>query len=203
MDVNQLSKGALAGALAIVNMLKSIFNTSTGFDIQKSLLYASGLAGYACHQAVKAGNETFVVVETSDHKKFYMGDALNKYLLEDKYSVLAFCNGFFSNIAKGESRPDALEIVKKVIAVIGDKNYKIWNIYQPNEAYSEIKNCWDGIYDNMIAAYCQSPQEWPVLFAVVLQNIMLIAIDTIPIATLYNMVLECAIYISKMDSDPI
>lgn len=199
MDVNQLSKGALA----IINMFKSVFNTSKGLDIQKSLLYASGLAGYACHQAVKASNETFVVVGTSDNKKFYMGDALNKYLLEDKYSALAFCNGFFSNFAKGESRPDAIEIVKKEIAVIGDKNYKIWNIHQPKEVYSEIKNCWDGIYDNMTAVYCQSPQEWPVLFAVVLQNIMLIALDAIPAATLYNMALECAIYISKMDSDSI
>ncbi len=197
MDINRLSNKATA----IINMFKSVFNTSKGFDIQKALIYASGLAGYACHQTVKANNETFVVIGTSDNRKFYMGDALNKYLLEDKYSVLAFCNGFFDNFSKGESRPDAIEIVKAEITAIGDDNYKIWNIYQPKDVYCEIKNCWDGIYNNMTAVYCQSPQEWPILFAIVLQNIMVIALGAIPAPILYNMVLECAIYISKMDSD--
>ena len=197
MDLNQLSKNASA----IINMFKSVFNTPKGFDIQKALLYASGLAGYACHQAVKANNEPFIVAGTVDNKKFYMGDTLNKYLLEDKYSVLAFCNGFFDNFAKGESRPDAIEIVKKEVAMIGDNNYKIWNIYQPSDVYSEIKNCWDGIYDNMTAVYCQNPQEWTVLFAIVLQNIMVIALKVIPAPALYSSALECAIYISKMDFD--
>ncbi|MCH5282013.1 MAG: hypothetical protein J1E61_11165 [Lachnospiraceae bacterium] len=199
MDINQLSKSASA----IINMFKGVFNTPKGFDIQKALLYASGLAGYACHQAVKANNESFVVVGTVDNKKFYMGDALNKYLLEDKYSVLSFCNGFFDNFAKGEFRPDPIEIVKKEVAVIGDNNYKIWNIYQPKDVYCEIRNCWEGIYDNMTAVYCQSPQEWPVLFAIVLQNIMITASEAIPAPVLYNMALECAIYVSKMDSDSI
>lgn len=199
MDINQLSKSASA----IINMFKSVFHTPKGLNIQGSLLYASGLAGYACHQAVKTSNETFVVVGTADHKKFYMGDALNKYLLEDKYSVLAFCNGFFDNYAKGETRPDAIEIVKKGAAVIGDNNYKIWNMLQPKDVYCEIKNCWDGIYDNMTAVYCQSPQEWPVLFAIVLQNIMVMALEVIPAPDLYSMALECAVYVSKMDDDSI
>lgn len=200
MDINRLSKNASA----IINMFKSAFNTSMGFDVRKALLYASGLAGYACHQAVKANNEPFVVAKTSDHKKFYMGDALNKYLLEDQYSVLSFCNGFFDHFAKGEARPDAIEIVKKEVSVIGCNHYKIWNEYQPNDVYYEIKNCWDGIYNNMTAVYCQSPQEWPVLFAIVLQNIMLIALQAaVSAPVLYSMSLECAIYISKMDFDSI
>ena len=199
MDINRLSKSASA----IINMFKSVFHTPNGLDIHKSLLYASGLAGYACHQAVKAGNENFVVVGTKDNKNFYMGDALNKYLLEDKYSVLAFCNGFFDHFAKGVTRPDAIEIVKKGVAVIGDNSYKIWNIYDPKNLYFEIKNCWDGSYDNMTAVYCESPQEWPVLFAIVLQNIMIIALEAAPPAALYNMVLECAVYVSKLDSDSI
>lgn len=199
MDIDRLSKNASA----IINMFKSVFNTPRGFDVRKALLYASGLAGYACHQAVKANNEPFVVVGTADNKKFYMGDALNKYLLEDKYSVLSFCNGFFDNFAKGESCPDAIEIVKKEVSVIGDNNYKIWNVFQPSDVYSDIKNCWDGIYDNMTAVYCQSPQEWSVLFAIVLQNIMIIASQAVPASALYSMALECAIYISKMDLDSI
>lgn len=200
MDINRLSNKATA----IISMFKSVFNTPEGFDIQKALIYASGLAGYACHQAVKANHETFVVIGgSSDNKKFYMGDDLNKYLLEDKHSVLAFCNGFFDNFAKGESRPDVLKIVKKEITEIYNDHYKIWNIFKPKDVYCAVKECWDGIYDNMTAVYCQNPQEWPVLFAIVLQNIMITALEVIPASTLYTTALECAIYISKMDSDSI
>lgn len=28
-------------------------------------------------------------------------------------------------------------------------NYKIWNVYQPNDVYTEIKYYWDGLYNNM------------------------------------------------------
>lgn len=199
MDIERLSKNASA----IINMFKHVFTTPQGFDVRKALLFASGLAGYACHQAVKANNEPFVVAETTDHKRFYMGDALNQYLLEGKYSVLAFCNGFFDNFAKGAARPDVIEIVKKAIAEIGNPDYKIWESYPPDYVYSEIKNCWEGIYANMTAVYCQNPQEMPVLFAIVLQNIMIIASQAAPGATIYSLALECAIYISKMDDDSI
>lgn len=197
MDIQQLSRNASA----IIRMFQSVFNTPKGFDLRKALLYASGLAGYACHQAVKANHEPFIVAETADHRKFYMGDAVNQYLLEGNYSVLSFCNGFFDHFAKGESRPDVLEIVKKEVSVIGDPDYRIWDLYQPEEVYREIQNCWDGIYGNMTSVYCQSPQEWPVLFAIVLQNLMVNALQAVPAAVLYSMALECAIYISKMDED--
>ncbi|MCH5325351.1 MAG: hypothetical protein J1E39_09055 [Eubacterium sp.] len=199
MDINRLSKNASA----IINMFNGVFNTPKGLDVQKALLYASGLAGYACHQTVKASKEPFVVLETAEHKKFYMGDALNKYLYEDRYSVLAFCNGFFDNFAKGEPRPDVMDIIKKSAAEVGNKNHTIWGAYQPRQVYAEIKNCWDGIYDNMTAAYCQSPQEWPVLFAIVLQNIMITAAQVIPKPAVYRLALECAVDISKMDNDSV
>lgn len=199
MDLERLSKNASA----IINMFKSVFQTPNGLDVRRALLFASGLAGYACHQAVKASGEPFVVAETTERKKFYMGDALNQYLLEGKYSVLAFCNGFFDNFAKDEVRPDAIEIVKKAVSDIGNRNYKIWDIFPPDYVYTEIKNCWNGIYNNMTAAYCESPQEWPVLFAIVLQNIMVIASQVVPKAALYSLALECAIFISKMDDDSI
>lgn len=199
MDINRLSKNASA----IINMFKAVFNTPEGLDVQRALLFAAGLAGHACHNAVKANNEAFAVAETTDHKRYYMGDAVNQYLLEGKYSVLAFCNGFFEGFAKGEIRPDAIGLVKKAVSVIGNSSYKIWDIYQPGYVYAEIKNCWDGIYSNMTAVYCQSPQEWPVLFAIVLQNIMIIASETMPKPAVYSLALECAIYISKMDNDSV
>ncbi len=199
MDIERIGKNASA----IVNMFKAVFNTPNGLDIKKALLYSSGLAGYACHQAVKANKEPFVIVETVDKKRFYMGDAVNKYLLEGQYSVRSFCDGFFEHFAKEEIRPDLHEIVKQEVSAIGNNDYKIWNEYKPNDVYLLIKDCWNGIYNNMTSAYCESPEEWSVLFAIVLQNFMIPAAQAVSGAELYRMALECAIYISKMDDDSI
>ncbi|MBR3629208.1 MAG: hypothetical protein IKN55_01885 [Oscillospiraceae bacterium] len=194
----------LAGkAGSILAMFSSVFQTEQGFDVQKGLLFASGLAGYACHQAVKSTGGLFVVVETDDHKKYYMGDEVNKYLLEGQYSVLSFCVGFCTHAAPGEPVPDVLPLVRKAAAVLGSGEYRIWNKYPPAYVFGEIKNCWDGIYENMTAKYCESPEEWPVLFGIVLQNMMSVAAKVIKPEEAFRLAMECALYISKMDEESV
>ncbi len=201
MDLNRLSQNAGA----IISMFKSVFDTPQGLDIYKALAFASGLAGHACHMAVKANNEEFIVVggEPASSKKFYLGEALNRYMYENEYSVLSFCNGFFEHCAKGEECPAIEDFVKKGVTVLYDDTYRIWGKLDPKDVYNEITGCWNGIYENMTAVYCESPEEWPVLFAIVLQNIMVLAMEVAPAKTLYEMALECAIYVSKMDNDSI
>lgn len=48
-----------------------------------------------------------------------------------------------------------------------------------------------------------SLQLWELLISFVLQNIMGMALEAIPAPDLYNMALECAVYVSKMDDDSI
>lgn len=185
----------------IIAMLKDVFHTSQGLDYWKALLYASGLAGYACHQAVKAEQGSFALVETSAGKKFFFGDDVNKYLLEDRYSVLCFMNGIYQHICPGKEAPDIQGIIKNAVSDIGNGEYKIWNVYIPEEAFKAIKSCWDGIYENMTSQYCKKPSEWPTLYGIVLQNIMSEAMKVIPPENVYIAALECALYISKMDME--
>lgn len=199
MDLNRLSKNASA----IIKMFQSVFNTPQGFDLPKAMLYAAGLAGYACHQAVIANGESFVVAETKDGKKYYMGDHLNKYLLEGEYSVLNFCDGYFENFAKDEARPDAMTIVRNAVTMIGNPDYRIWGRYTPENAYAVVKECWDGIFETMTKPYCENPSEWPVLYAIVLQNIMVMGTEKLSGQVLYAMALECMLFISKMDDSSI
>ena len=154
MDIERLAKNAGS----ILAMFGSVFQTEKGFDAQRGLLFASGLAGYACHQAVKATGGIFIVAETDNHKKFYLGDDVNRYLLEGEYSVLSFCNGFYEQSGTDEPIPELLPLVKKAAAEIGSLQYRIWNVYPPAYVFGEIKNCWDGIYENMTAKYCVSPE---------------------------------------------
>lgn len=183
----------------IIAMLKDVFHTAQGLDHWKALLYASGLAGFACHQAVKANHESFVVVETNAGRKYFFGDDVNKYLMEDKYSVLCFMNGIYEHVCPGKAAPDIHGVIKNAVSVIGNGDYKIWNVYVPEEVFKEIKSCWDGIYENMTAKYCKNPFEWPILYGIVLQNIMLEAMKAVSPENVYIAALECALYISKMD----
>ena len=194
----------LAGkAGSIIAMFNHVFSTEKGFDAQKGLLFASGLAGFACHQAVKATGGLFVVVETDAHKKFYMGDAVNRYLLEGEYSVLSFCSGFYKQAAEGNPVPEVTPLITKAVSEIGSRQYRIWNVYPPAYVFTEIKNCWDGIYENMTAKYCESPEEWPVLFGIVLQNMMMTAAKVITPEEAFRLSMECALFISKMDEESI
>jgi hypothetical protein len=198
MNLDRLSHNASA----IIKMFNHVFKTEDGVDLQKALLYAAGLAGYACHQSVLATKGEFVVIERKDGKRFYMGNAVNHFLLEGEYSVLSFCNGFIAHFSKEEC-PDAMELVRNAVAAMQTPDYRIWNYCAPDVAYGLVKECWDGIYDNMTAKYCESPEEWPVLFAIVAQNIMAQALEKASASQLYCMALECALYISKMDDDSI
>ena len=69
--------------------------------------------------------------------------------------------------------------------------------YFPDPLYKEMKACWEGIFENMTARICTSSRQWPVLFGVVLQNILL-HMGGDPRHNCYN-ALSTAIYISKMD----
>lgn len=166
-------------------------------DKMERLKLVSALAGHACHQAVKANGGKLVNVETEDGLVYYFGDAVNYYLLESPYSVLGFIKGYYVNKAANPKELDIDTPIKSAVSNVGDSTYKIWGQYVPGEVFGQAKDCWEGIYRNMTARYCVSPSEWPVLYGIVLQNIMfrsdLEAEDT------FFKALECMLHISKMD----
>lgn len=182
----------------IIAMLTDVLRGPNGLDMKFPLLYAAGLAGYACHQAVKAEHGTFAVAEMKNGKRFYFGDDVNHYLLEDQYSVWSFCQAVSHN--KNE---EMLAIVTHVVQSVGTDGLMIWNM-TPESVYQKIKECWDGIYTNMTDRYCKKPSEWPILYSIVLQNIILQAVEAgAPSEEAGRMAMECAIVISRMDDDSI
>ena len=176
----------------IIEMLKAQLNN----DEIIVLLFASGLAGIACHEAVKATNGSFAVVETKDGKKYYFGDDVNKFLLEDKYSVYAFCSAL---------SPIPEEILQKIIGrfanSVGNPNFKLWDTFALEDAYQQVRACWDGIFNNLIGPACKSPAEWPILLGIVVQNIIIWGSSKQPQKRLISMTVECSNALSKMDKD--
>ncbi len=196
-------KRIAGNAANIAEMFKARFSGPFGLDNKKILMLSAGMAGYACHQAVMANKLPYNLVTAADGRKFYMGDSVNKYLLDGKYSVLSWCDGFFETAGKFFAKPDPTEVVKKEVNAVENKEYRIWDSESPVVTYKEVRACWEGIYENMTARYCNKPDEWPVLYGIVLQNIMLEVSRIMTISDVYEKALECAIYISRMDEDSI
>ena len=194
-------KRIAGNAVNIAEMLKERFSGPFGLDNKKVLMLSAGMAGYACHQAVMANKLPYNPVTEAYGRKFYIGDSVNKYLIDGKYSVLSWCDGFFETAGKFFTKPDPMEVVKKEVNAVKNKEYRIWDSESPVVTYKEVQACWEGIYDNMTAKYCNKPDEWPVLYGIVLQNIMLEVSRIMTISDVYEKALECAIYISWMDED--
>lgn len=181
----------------VVAMFQHVFDTPAGFDSRRAVIFTSSLAGFACHQAVKANKESYQLVTTADGRKFYFGDSVNKYLLESTYSTVGSITAV-TDVPFEEIR----EIVRKCASVIGeDEGYTLGG-YNPQLLYRETKECWNGIFDNMIARYCMTPSEWPLLFGIVAQNIVSIALEGgAPKEATGKLSAEVMIYMSKLDDD--
>ena len=68
--------------------------------------------------------------------------------------------------------------------------------------YKMIKECWDGIQVTMTTRICKKPSEWPVLYGIVLQNIILEALKIgAPADEVKRIALECSIALSRMGED--
>lgn len=198
-DINeQVIERLKEGAGHIINMFKSVFNTPIGMDGRRALTFTAAIAGYACHQAVKAEHGTFAVVTTNDGRNFYFGDDLNKYLLENNMNVV----GFFTAVS-GIGHETVLQIVKDCALAVGKDQHTVCG-FNPNILYKEISECWDGIFENMTSRFCEKPSEWPVLFGIVAQNILIMSIDGgAPKDEASMVAIDSAVYMSKMDCDSV
>ena len=192
----QIAKQLASDAGKVIAMLKGTLRTEQGTDLTACLLYAAGLAGMACHEAVKASNGSFHVATVKDGRKFYFGDDVNRYLLEGRTSVFSFCNAV-TNVTADTVRALAVSVVQRV----GGEDITIWNM-PADIVYQRIKTCWDGIHENMTVRFCKAPSEWPVLYGIVMQNILLESIKVgAPAEEAGRMAMECALVISRMDTD--
>lgn len=180
----------------IISMLKSVLSGKNGTDLFIVTVYAAGLAGIACHEAVIAAGEPLVEVSCADGNKYYMGDAVNKYLHESKYSV----TGLACAVTQ-MPQSAIMEIVQRQAGTLGTEDFLVAGNLRPDSLYKNIKGCWDGIKDNMTLQYCKTPEEWPILYGIVLQNIMKEAMNVAPTEAIFNTAVDVACALSKMNNE--
>ena len=190
--VNRLAKNA--GNM--VAMFKHTFTTPKGIDATQALIFTASLAGHACRQAVIAEHGKFMEVTCDDGRKFYFGDDLNYYLLESQTSVVGFINA-----VTGIPVDTVKAIVRKFAESIGEEHFTVCG-YDPKKLYEDVSQCWDGIFENMTSKYCKEPSEWPILFSIVVQNILMMSLNAgAPVNDAAKIAVECAVAVSKMSGE--
>ena len=125
---------------------------------------------------------------------------MNKYVAEGENSVWKLITIAVSDLNK--SCPDIIEIFEYVTKVIGTDKFGI--IRFPNGQYVDYKlkivlvKLWPKIFLN-IKKYCKSPEEYPVLFGLALQKVIVLTKDVISADIAAKIAMECVISMSKFD----
>lgn len=186
--------GSCAGN--VVAMLKSVVGGGKGTNLYIVTLYAAGLAGVACHEAVKATGGVQQVVECANGKKYYMGDAVNKYLHENKFAVTSMIRTVTQMPVSALSA-----IITRQAQVLGSKDFILAGNTDPEKFYKSIKDCWDGILENMTLKFCATPAEWPIFYGIVLQSVVLEALNIAPREDIFYTAVDIATAMAKMDKE--
>lgn len=198
--------GAKMGAENIWNLFLSAFKEPDGrINAKAVLLWTSGLAGYACQLSawekarLDGKSPELFSVQTKDGKNFYMGEGINRPLLSGQNSIWNLAAGIYQKSEPSRPLPDIQELMKKSVAVIGNEDYKVWNEIDPYQMLKEYVQFWK-LLEDIVTSCCKSPDEWPLLFGLVLQKALQMTVKVMPPEqNCLEMAMENALFTSKMN----
>lgn len=194
--------GAKMASQFLEERIMSIMKDEKGIHIQTLLACLGSLAGYACQQACLAEGAELMIVTGKNQENYYFGEQLNYYLIEGQYSVWSLVGGVLE--AEKSASFDVIEIVKHVVATGGTDNFaqprlpENTNIrFQPKE-YLEL---WQPLKEEILEALLIEPKYWALSYAILIQKYILEAKNIIPPKEAGQIVMECAIPMSKWKRD--
>ncbi len=203
--------GPKLGGRALAESLIARLRGPRGVHIETLLCAVGSLAGYSVQASVrellvKRGGEAeetvFVIANGSDGKKYFFGDALNKPLAEDQFSVWSLAAGVATHLGC-QQQVDVEEIFKHVAATVGGPEFGIPRIpegHRPADPPSNwVKHAWPKALAT-VQDYCESPLEWPVACGIAIQEVMSQAKGVIDPCLALTIIMECAIPMSKVDA---
>lgn len=132
--------------------------------------------------------------------KFYFGDAVNKYLCEDRYSVLNVFYNVYSSKHPGTKLPDIINMVKNNASVAGNKDYRVWNnMHNPYQEKDGIDKAYQKIIEHLEPLKLDKKQI-PAMFGLVLAEASAKAANVFPKElNCFEMMVETIIFNAHMD----
>lgn len=199
--------GAQTGAQEIFyRITESLKDESGNVNIYDVMMIAGILAGRSCQEAVRMlakqqnvpADVCFVAVESQNGSRYLMGDNLNRFLIEDKTSILPMCMGFMQHIRPDVTLPDVEERVQSCVKNLGNPAYSLFGRL-PEHIVKKIGVVhWDA-YLPAVLRFCEAPEEIPMLFTFALHLAMQQAVNFEKPEKILSDVMECVLYAAKLD----
>lgn len=201
--------GIKLGSNEVLQRLLKAMNSERGVHIESLLGVLGSLAGFACHMAVREElvdsgkckvNEAFTLVVSKDGKTYYYGDAPNKPLAEDKYSVWGLMLGSLQHLGDTDV-PDLQSIFSDVARKVGGDQFGVPDLpvnHRPGDLpIAYVKAMWK-VMCPIIDNFCDKPAERPVLLGLSIQKAMEMGKDAIKPSLAVKIVMEYAVPTSKI-----
>ncbi|HEV2864266.1 MAG TPA: hypothetical protein VGX48_24930 [Pyrinomonadaceae bacterium] len=201
--------GAKVGGKELAQRMMAAMQTERGVHIESILGALGSLAGYTCQASVRAQaraqglDETahFVRAEGADGKLYFFGDALNKPLVEDQYSVWSLAAGGAEAAGcRNIAEPD--EVFGHVAGTVGGPEFGRPRLPEGHPLHDTPLNYVEAIWPRvfpMISRFCPDPSHWPLLVAFAIQDIMMQGKEVLDPCLALGIVMECAVPMSKVD----
>ncbi|MES2041147.1 MAG: DUF6585 family protein [Pseudomonadota bacterium] len=207
--------GAKLGSKEILKRLMAAMKNDKGVQIESLLSLLGALAGFACQMCARAqihngqpsNGMEIIKVDCEDGATYFMGDAINHPLAEGQYSVWSMiCGAAESNGAKPQDRPDLHALFKHVTSTLGAPEFgqpRLPSGFTASDTpFNYLRNFWPALQP-IVERYCASPAEWPILYALAIQDVIDQASTSIGTSTpgyvAVAIAMESAVPMSKID----
>jgi hypothetical protein len=201
--------GAKVGGKELVPRLVEAMKDHRGVHVESLLCAAGALAGYACQAAVRTKNRAqglselahLTLAKTNDGRTFFFGDALNKYLAEDQLSVWGIAAGG-AQAAGCTNILDIRAIFKHAAESVGSPNFGVPRLPDGHPVHEHpqlyLERFWPK-FGPMVERFCPNPDHWPVLFGLVLQELISQTRGALDPCLALQVIMETAIPMSKVN----
>lgn len=194
--------GAKLGSKEVFQRLLAGLKNERGVRVETLLCALGALAGYACQASARAkvpGGLT--TITGADGNRYFFGDAINKPLLEDNYSVWGIAAAAAQD-AGSASLPDVEEIVRHVAQTVGGPQFGIPRVPDSNKPgelpTGFVKALWPS-FQPLLRQFTIDAKEWPILFALSVREAIVAGKNAIDPGLALKLAMEAAIAASKFD----
>jgi hypothetical protein len=209
MSGNDPLIGAKVGGKELAQQMLAAMRTERGVHLESTLGVLGSLAGYSCQASVRAiaraqgldETANFMQAEGVDGKVYFFGDALNKPLAEDQYSVWGIAAGGAQAAGcRNIAEPD--DVFAHVAATVGSPEFGLPRLSPEHPMHDTPLNYLEAFWPKffpMISRFCPDPAHWPILLGLAIQDIMSQGKDVLDPCIALKIVMECAVPMSKVD----
>lgn len=202
--------GARIGAEQVKSWLMTASETERGVHVETLLVSLGALGGVACqiaarHALMRDGSRDWespwVIAEGGDGRRYFLGDAINHFLLEDRLSLWSLAAGIISQISDRPA-PDFVPIVRHVSGTIGGDAFGQIRYPAGTSAgdlpVNYVRHWFPDVWDIVLRLEID-PIEAPILFGLAAQEVLLLVREVVEPSVALELLMEAAIAMAKVD----